>query len=82
MLVRGHRCRVLGKITMDVCMLDVTDLPGVRAGEMVTLLGTQGAETIGVHEMAAWADVIAYEITCGVSKRVPRRFETPQSAAK
>lgn len=74
MLVRGHRCRVLGRITMDVCMLDVTDLPDVRAGEKVTLLGSQGAQTIGVHEMAAWADVLPYEITCGVSKRVPRRF--------
>lgn len=79
MLVRGHRCRVLGRITMDVCMLDVTDLPGVRTGESVTLLGTQGSETIGVHEMAAWAEVIAYEITCGVSKRVPRRFELPST---
>ncbi len=74
MLVRGHRCRVIGNITMDVCMLDVTDLPGVRAGEEVTLLGTQGRERIGLHEMAGWANVLPYEITCGVSKRVPRRF--------
>ncbi|MEM6993046.1 MAG: alanine racemase [Myxococcota bacterium] len=72
MLVRGHRCDVLGKITMDVCMLDVTDLPDVRAGERVTLMGRQGGDTIGVHELAAWADVIPYEVTCGISKRVPR----------
>jgi len=72
MLVRGHRCKVLGRITMDVCMLDVTDLPDVRAGESVTLMGTQGAQTVGVHEFARWASVIPYEVPCGISKRVPR----------
>lgn len=72
MLVRGHRCDVLGRITMDVCMLDVTDLPDVRPGERVTLMGRQGGERIGVHEIAGWADVIPYEVTCGISKRVPR----------
>lgn len=72
MLVRGHRCAVLGNITMDVCMLDVTDLPDVRAGERVTLMGSQGAETLGVHTLAEWASVLPYEILCGISKRVPR----------
>ncbi len=74
MLVRGHRCRVVGSITMDVTMLDVTDLPGVRAGEAVTMLGTQGLGRIGLHEMAGWSGTISYEVTCGVSKRVPRRY--------
>lgn len=72
MLVRGHRCAVVGNITMDVCMLDVTDIPGVRAGEEVTLLGRQGHGNIPLHEMAAWAGTIPYEVTCGISKRVPR----------
>lgn len=72
MLVRGHRCSVLGNITMDVCMLDVTDLPDVRAGERVTLMGRQGAQLLGVHTLAEWASVIPYEIMCGISKRVPR----------
>ena len=75
MLVRGHRCRVVGNVTMDICMLDVTDLPDVRPGEEVTLLGRQGREAISLHEMADWAGVLPYEVTCGVSKRVPRRFE-------
>ena len=74
MLVRGHRCRVVGNITMDVCMLDVTDLPDVRVGEEVTLLGRQGRESIGVQEMASWAGILPYEVFCGVSKRVPRRY--------
>ena len=73
MLVRGHRCHVIGNITMDVSMLDVTDLPDVRAGEEVTLLGTQGRNTIDLYEMAGWAGTVPYEITCGLSKRVPRR---------
>ncbi len=72
-LVRGHRCAVLGNITMDVSMIDVTDLPDAREGEQVTLLGQQGRERLDVYELAGWADVIPYEITCGISKRVPRR---------
>lgn len=74
MLVRGHRCRVVGSITMDVTMLDVTDLPGVRAGEGVTMLGAQGLDRIDLHEMARWSGTISYEVTCGVSKRVPRHY--------
>jgi len=74
MLVRGHRCRVVGNITMDVTMLDVTDLPGVRAGEAVTMLGSQGGGRIDLHEMARWSGTLSYEVTCGVSKRVPRRY--------
>ena len=74
MLVRGHRCRVVGNITMDVTMLDVTDLPGVRAGEAVTMLGEQGLGSIDLHEMARWSGTLSYEVTCGVSKRVPRKY--------
>jgi alanine racemase len=74
MLVRGHRCDVLGTITMDVCMLDVTDLPDVRVGEEVTVLGRQGLGRIDVYELAQWANTVPYEITCGISKRVPRRY--------
>jgi alanine racemase len=72
-LVRGQRCRVVGNITMDVSMIDVTDLPDARAGERVTLLGRQGRETIATFDLAAWAGVLPYEITCGISKRMPRR---------
>ena len=72
-LIRGHRCRVVGNITMDVSMVDVSDLPDVRVGERVTLLGRQGRDELSLYELAAWADVIPYEIMCGISKRVPRR---------
>src|SRR5690606_15401614 len=73
-LIRGHRVPVIGNITMDLSMVDVTDLPGARAGERVTLLGRQGREVIDVHELASWAGVIPYEIVCGISKRVPRHL--------
>ncbi|MCB9566374.1 MAG: alanine racemase [Myxococcales bacterium] len=72
-LVRGHRCRVVGNITMDVSMIDVTDLPDVREGERVTLMGAQGRDQISVYELAEWALEIPYEVMCGISKRVPRR---------
>lgn len=72
-LVRGHRCRVVGNITMDVSMIDVTDLPDARPGEQVTLIGKQGRERIEAFDLAQWAGVLPYEITCGISKRMPRR---------
>lgn len=82
MLVRGHRCRVLGNITMDVCMLDVTDLPDVRAGERVTLMGRQGGQELDVHTLAEWASLIPYEIMCGISKRVPRHRTEPAAGQR
>ena len=72
MLIRGHRCPVVGSITMDLSMVDVTGLPDAREGERVTLLGAQGRERLGLYELAEWAGVLPYEIACGVSKRVPR----------
>ncbi|EDM80392.1 alanine racemase [Plesiocystis pacifica SIR-1] len=73
MLIRGHRCPVVGNITMDLSMVDVTELPDAREGERVTLMGTQGRERIDLYELADWAQLIPYEVTCGLSKRVPRR---------
>jgi alanine racemase len=71
-LIRGHRCPIVGNITMDLSMVDVTDLPDAREGERVTLMGRQGRQLIDVYELADWAGVISYEVTCGISKRVPR----------
>ena len=73
-LIQGQRCPVIGTICMDFCMVDVTQLTTVALGEPVILLGRQGTEQIDAHEMAAWADTIAYEITCGISPRLPRRY--------
>ncbi len=71
-LVRGKRCPVAGRITMDMMMIDVTDVKGVSIGDEVVLIGTQGKETIKAEELAKLQNTINYEITCSISTRVPR----------
>ncbi len=71
-LIRGKRCRVLGRICMDQCMVDVTDVPEARMGDTVTLIGRDGDEEVTAAELAEKAGTIPYEIICGISKRVPR----------
>ncbi len=74
-LIQGRRCRVLGNITMDMCMVDVTEVPQVRVGEEVVLIGTQGKETILARELAQKAGTIDYEITTLITARVPRIYK-------
>jgi alanine racemase len=70
-LVRGKRCSVLGRITMDQFMIDVSALPAdVIAGEEVVVFGRQGEETITVNEVAAWAGTISWDILTRLGKRV------------
>ncbi|MHB1843485.1 MAG: alanine racemase [Deltaproteobacteria bacterium] len=71
-LVRGARAPVVGLITMDLCVADVTDVPGAQVGDEVVLLGAQGRGEIPVAELARAGDTIDYEIFCGISARVPR----------
>ncbi len=73
-LIHGQRVSQVGTICMDLCMVDVTDLPQVRAGDEVVILGRQGSEAIAVEEMADHARTIPYEILCCVGKRVPRIY--------
>jgi alanine racemase len=71
-LVRGQRAPIVGRVCMDLTMLDVTDIRNVRQGDEVVLLGRQGDAAISADEMAAWADTISYEILTSISVRVPR----------
>lgn len=73
-LVRGKRIPQVGTICMDLCLVDVTDLPDVREGEEVVLFGKQGDNEIRIEEMAEHANTLAYEIMCGIGKRVPRIY--------
>lgn len=74
-LVRGERARVAGTVCMDWIMLDVTDIAHVAVGDEVTLLGCDNqGNCIHAEELAAWSGTIAYEIFCGISKRVPRVY--------
>lgn len=78
-LVHGRRCRLVGNISMDQCVADVTGLDA-RVGDEVVLLGSQGDECIRVEEWADGAGTIPYEIVCGLGRRLPRvylREETP-----
>jgi alanine racemase len=71
-LVRGKRCPVAGRVTMDMTMIDVTGLKGVSRGDEVVLIGVQGKEQIKVDELAKIQDTINYEVTSLISQRVPR----------
>jgi alanine racemase len=72
-LVRGHRVPVAGSVTMDMTLIDVTDVGG-EVGEEVVLLGRQGGEEIRATELAAHAGTISWEILCHLGLRLPRRY--------
>ncbi len=73
-LVRGKRLPVVGRVTMDMIVVDVTDLPEVHVGDEVVLLGEQGDDAIVLSELADWAGTITYEILTRISKRMPRVY--------
>jgi alanine racemase len=71
-LVRGQRAPIVGRVTMDQTMLDVTDIPGVRQGDEVVLIGRQGDEEITVEQVAERLGTISYEVVAEILARVPR----------
>lgn len=71
-LVRGRRAPVVGRVSMDLTMIDVTDVPGAETGDEVALLGEQSGERITAEEMARVRQTVAYEVLCGVGARVKR----------
>jgi len=74
LLVRGQRAPIIGRVTMDVTLIDVTDIPRVAVGDEVVIFGRQGESEITVYEVAERCNTISYEITCGIGKRVPRVY--------
>lgn len=77
-LINNRRCPVLGRITMDQTIVDITDVPGVVAcGDAVVLVGRQGESEISLTEFSDWAGTIPWETLCSVTKRVPRIYRTP-----
>jgi alanine racemase len=69
----GHRCRILGRVSMDQISVDVSHLDAVAAGDVATLLGPE----LPADEVAAAEGTVSYEVLCAVSARVPRRFVDP-----
>ncbi len=74
-LIGGRRASVIGTVCMDWIMADVTDLPEVGVGDLVTLLGCDGDDCIRAEEWAERIGTINYEVYCQVSKRVPRVYK-------
>jgi alanine racemase len=73
-LIRGKRARILGRVCMDQFMVDVTDIPDVRRGDMVTLIGRDGEEHITMEELGDLSGRFAYEFACEISARIPRTY--------
>lgn len=71
-LVRGQRAPLLGRVCMDQCMIDVTNIPGVRQGDEVVLIGRQGDDELTADEVARKLGTISYEVTAELLARVPR----------
>jgi alanine racemase len=73
-LVRGRRAGILGRVTMDVTLIDADAVPGLEVGDEVVLFGHQGDDEITVNEVADRIGTINYEVICGIGKRVTRVY--------
>jgi Alr-MurF fusion protein len=74
-LVRGRRAPVVGRVCMDYAMIDVTDIEKVKRGDPVTLIGSQGKESITTDDVAGWLGTINYEVVAALLPRVPREVD-------
>ncbi len=75
MLVRGQRAPIVGRVTMDLSMVDLTDHPAdLAVGEEVVLFGEQRGSVLPVDEVARWSETLPYEILCTIGKRVARVY--------
>ena len=72
-IAKGKLVPVLGAVSMDLTTIDVTDV-GLRAGDSVTLLGSEGGVSIDAQQIARWAGTISYSVLCGIHARVKRVY--------
>jgi alanine racemase len=81
MLVGGRPANIVGAVSMDMAMLDVTDVPSADVGDEAVVLGAQegahGRAVIGAEDIAARADMIPWEVLTSISRRVPRFYREP-----
>jgi len=73
-LIRGRRAPIIGRVTMDLTMVDATEIPGIALGDEVVLFGEQDSARIDLTEVAERAETIPYEVLCSMGKRVVRVF--------
>ena len=74
-IIQGQLAPVVGRISMDWTIVDVTDVPGIQIGETVTLIGHAGESTITAEGLAEMCGTISYEITCGINRRVAKVYK-------
>jgi alanine racemase len=79
-LVNGTLCPILGRVTMDQILINVSRAGNVQNEAEVVLIGSQGKKTILASDMADDAGTIAYEIMCHITDRVPRVYKHPYAA--
>lgn len=79
-LIGGERCPVLGRITMDQMLVDVTKLPVVQPGDEVVLIGRQGEQELSATEVAQWAETVPWEVLTAITYRVPRIYLGAQAS--
>jgi len=79
-LIGGQRCRVLGNITMDQMLADVSRVPNARMGDRAVLIGAEGNESITASEVAAWCDTVPWEVLTNITYRVTRIYRGAQAA--
>jgi alanine racemase len=73
-IVRGRFAPIVGRVSMDLTIIDVSDINGVELGDEVILIGRSGDSSITAEEMGSWIGTISFEVSCAISERVPRIY--------
>ena len=79
-LIQGKRCRVVGRITMDQTLVDVSKVSAVKPGDESVLIGAQGKDAITATELAGWCGTIPWEVLTAITYRVPRIYRGSQAS--
>lgn len=75
-LIEGKRCPIVGRVTMDQIMVDVSKLKSIKIGTTAVILGTQNGNSISADELAEYANTISYEIVCNLGNHLPRVYKS------
>ena len=78
-LINGKRCPVLGRVSMDQTVVDITDVGQIRPGDVATILGAQGTDRITLSEFCKWSDCIPWEALCTLTQRVQRVYRSDRT---
>ena len=78
-LIHGKRAKIVGRICMDQCMIDVTNVHNIDKGDEVIIFGREG---VTVDDLAEWLETINYEVSCVIGKRIPRIYTKDGKAVK